>query len=189
MIKFCKQKNKGFTLVETLIAISIFTTSVLTLIVMLSQGIADTSYAKKKIIAGYLAQEGIEYVRNMRDTFVLYSATGQAGWTAFNNKLNGASCASGNGCYFDDAGIFSGAAMPITQTLFTACGASCPLLLYDSSTGKYNYILGMGSGFIRKIQINLISGAETKISSTVFWNQGSGTYNITLSENLLNWTE
>jgi Tfp pilus assembly protein PilV len=79
-----KQKNNGFTLVETLVAVSIFTMSILGLLIVLSGGISDTSYAKKKIIASYLAQEGIEYARNMRDTAVLYNATSpQGGWNNF----------------------------------------------------------------------------------------------------------
>jgi prepilin-type N-terminal cleavage/methylation domain-containing protein len=77
-------KQKGFTLVETLVAVSIFSISILGLLAVLTQGISDTGYAKKKMMAGYLAQEGIEYVRNMRDTSVLYNATSpQAGWDAF----------------------------------------------------------------------------------------------------------
>ena len=75
MKKFFQQKNKGlacrsmaegFTLVETLVAISIFTMSILALLVILTQGIANTNYAKHKITASYLAQEGIEYARNVR---------------------------------------------------------------------------------------------------------------------------
>src|SRR3989344_755955 len=64
----------GFTLVETLIAVSIFSFSILALMAVLFQGISDTGYAKKKMIAGYLAQEGIEYIRNKRDYYVLYPA-------------------------------------------------------------------------------------------------------------------
>ncbi len=52
----------------------------------LSQNISNTGYAKKKIIAGYLAQEGVEYVRNMRDNAVLY--TGGGNWTSFRNTPN-----------------------------------------------------------------------------------------------------
>jgi type II secretory pathway pseudopilin PulG len=81
MKKFLKQKNKAFTLVETLVAISIFTISILGLISVLASGISDTGYAKKKISATYLAQEGIEYTRNIRDTHVLYG--GSTGWNDF----------------------------------------------------------------------------------------------------------
>lgn len=72
---FFKKVNKlgrGFTLVETLVAVSIFTVSILGLLSVLSQGISDTGYAKKKVAAGYLAQEGIECIRNTRDNYFLY---------------------------------------------------------------------------------------------------------------------
>src|SRR3990167_10563893 len=80
------RSKRGFTLVETLVAISIFTVSILGLLSVLSGGISDTSYAKKKIIASYLAQEGIEYIRNMRDNYVLYPSNGT--WNNFKAKLS-----------------------------------------------------------------------------------------------------
>jgi Tfp pilus assembly protein PilV len=77
-------KGDGFTLVETLVAISIFTMSILGLMSILASGISNTTYAKQKMVASYLAQEGIEYVRNLRDTSVLYDVAGaQHGWDAF----------------------------------------------------------------------------------------------------------
>ncbi|MFA5791799.1 MAG: prepilin-type N-terminal cleavage/methylation domain-containing protein [Candidatus Paceibacterota bacterium] len=196
-------KGGGFTLVETLVSVSIFSMSILGLLTILSQGISDTGYAKKKIIASYLAQEGIEYIRNMRDTFVLFSATSQAGWNAFNTKVaentypSGSTlCASANGCYFDDRNVsFIDISMPITDLLLTLCTSSnCSNgpLLYDSATGKYGYVASgttTSSGFTRKIKIIQINANETKVFSTVYWTQGSGTYNIVLAENLFNWVE
>ena len=186
--------NRGFTLVETLVAISIFTLSILALMVVLSHGISSTNYAKTKIIASYLSQEGIEYMRNMRDTFVLYDPTdSQAGWSAFNTKLTNGSCETSNGCYFDDRNVsFSDTSTPITDLLLTACSSSlCSngALRYEPTTGKYGYVSGVNSGFTRKIKITQVSGNETKIASTVYWTQGSGAYSITLSESLYNWVE
>lgn len=100
MQKFFRQKNRGpapyeakgfrsgFTLVETLVAISIFTVSLLGIMSVLASNIANTNYAKQKITAEYLAQEGIEYARNKRDTNVISAADGQTGWTAFTNLSN-----------------------------------------------------------------------------------------------------
>ena len=89
MQKLFKQKNQGFTLVETLVAISIFTMSILGLMSVLASGISNTNYAQQKMTATYLAQEGIEYVRNKRDTSVLYHNGGsQAGWNNFKNDPN-----------------------------------------------------------------------------------------------------
>ena len=76
--KFLKAKSlqlaansyfRGFTLIETMVALAIFSVSVVSLIVMTSQGVANVSLAKNKLIASYLAQEGIEVVRNNRDSF------------------------------------------------------------------------------------------------------------------------
>lgn len=196
--------NKGFTLVETLVSVSIFSISILGLLSILSQGILDTSYAKKKITASYLAQEGIEYIRNMRDTYVLYDVvSSQAGWNAFNVKVAGNTypsgstvCASANGCYFDDRNVsFGDNSMPVTDLLLSVCTSSAcsnAPLLYDSTTGKYGYVVSATttpSGFTRKIKITQINANETKVFSTVYWTQGSGTYNVVFSENLFNWVE
>ncbi len=89
-MKLFKQKNKAFTLVETLVAISIFTVSILGLISVLASGISDIGYAKKKITATYLAQEGIEYTRNFRDNSVLFDLNGvDNGWGEFENNFTG----------------------------------------------------------------------------------------------------
>ncbi|MBU0611911.1 prepilin-type N-terminal cleavage/methylation domain-containing protein [Patescibacteria group bacterium] len=189
MIKFLRQKNKGFTLVETLVAVSIFSISILSIMVVLGQGVSDANYAKRKMIASYLAQEGIEYMRNMRDTFALSPlTTSSEAWGEFKNKLILASCDNGSGCYFDSQGL---AGSSITEIALNACQeAKCDRLKYDPIAG-YNYISGGDSGFSRKIQAEAVLGSdnEIKILSTVYWNQGSGDYSITLSENLYNWIE
>src|SRR3989344_8568930 len=87
---FIKKYDKlsgGFTLVEMLVAVSILSISVVTLLNVLGSGIRDTGFAKERLTAGYLAQEGIEYIRNMRDTYVLYSASPQSGWEGFNTQI------------------------------------------------------------------------------------------------------
>ena len=84
---FFKKFNnkKAFTLVETLIALAVFTIAVTAVMAVLASGISSTDFAKKKMTATYLAQEGIEYVRNMRDNYTLdISTTG--GWTNFKIK-------------------------------------------------------------------------------------------------------
>jgi len=195
MKRIFKQKNKknsGFTLVETLVAISIFTISVLTMLIVLSQGISSTIYAKKKATAGYLAQEGIEYIRNMRDTYVLYdSLSAQAGWDDFTVRVTTA-CDQANGCYVNGDNLFQqDPPQQMTKVDLSTCSFACPNLLYDESTGKFGYTSGTNSGYVRQITAAPVSGSldEMTITSTVYWAQGSGQYKITFSENLFNWVE
>jgi Tfp pilus assembly protein PilV len=177
MIKKYKKLNFGFTLVETLVAISIFSMSILGLLSILASSIMNTTYAKEKLIADYLAQEGIEYVRNMRDTSALYDVSGgQHGWDAFKSSLSSASCI-GAGCYVNN------------MSLVACASGSCPSFLYDNTTGKYGYTSGTSSAYIRKIQAIQVNADDVRISSTVFWKQGSGTFNITFSEDLFNWIQ
>ena len=200
MKKFMKQKNMnegltrrstngGFTLVETLVAISIFTMSVLTLIVILSQGITNINYAKQKVVAEYLAQEGIEYVKNIRDTNVISATTTSVGWTAFKTQI--ANCFSVYGCYVDDMNLFNGgSSMTVKNVTVSPCASDGCLVLHYSSSGIYNYdVGGKNSGFTRTIKTTANGNDEIEITSTVSWNQGSGLHSITFSNSLFNWIE
>jgi type II secretory pathway pseudopilin PulG len=178
--KFIK-KNKAFTLVETLVAISIFTVSILGLLSVLTTGVSNTTYDKNKIIAEYLAQEGIEYVRNMRDTYVLYPPNT---WSDFKNKL--ASCTAGATCGFNNT------VSPGPNSIISVCSPAtlCDLYLYN---GNYNidHSSGVDSGFVRMIRIDAtgLGNDEVKIYSEVDWKQGSNTSKIIFSENLFNWAQ
>jgi len=182
-----KKFERGFTLVESLVAVSLFSIAVVTLLLSLGQGLSNTGYVKKKITAEYLAAEGIEYMRNLRDTYVLYSP---GDWNSFVGKLS--PCTPVNGCQFDAETIdFEDPNWPIKNMVITACGGPCSELKYDPNNGRYNYSSGTNSGFTRKIRMETVPGGsdEKKISSTVFWTQNSGNYSITFSENLYNWVE
>lgn len=183
-----KNKDNGFTLVEALVGVAIFSVAILALMSVLASGIKDINYAKKKLGAEYLAQEGIEYVRNVRDSYVLYPNTG--GWEGFKDKLLLASCDDDEGCYFRD--------LPLTDDddNFVACEdgsffseTSCPDLKYNSTTGAYDYNSPNTSGLVRKIQIipNENNPDELTFLSTVYWAQGSGVYEVSLSNTLFNW--
>jgi len=196
MIKFFKQNYKnsnGFTLVETLVAVAIFSVALVALLTSLGRGIADISYAKNKTTAEYLAQEGIEYIRNMRDTYVLYNVGGaQVGWDTFRAKVgatNDTICARANkyGCYLPDLDFNNSSA--ITNITPTDCGAPCLYLRYNPANGAYNYSAGLNSIFSRKIVVTQTNTNELKILSTVSWTQGSGSKSTTLSESLFNWVE
>lgn len=206
MYQFFKQKNivykkrrlksvSGFTLVEALVAIAIFTGSILALVSILSGNVADTTHVKQRIIASYLAQEGIEYMRNMRDTYVLYEDANTNGWNEFQVKLSVCDEATPSlGCYFDPQNIdFADDDRPMTGIDVNICpNGICPELLYNEAVlgSSYTYVSGGSpSGFIRRINKKQISTDEMEVTSTVFWSQGSGDYEVSFSDNFFNWTK
>lgn len=58
---------RGFTLIETLVAISILMIAVVSPLTIAQKGLSSAFYAKDQIIASYLAQDAIEYLRNLSD--------------------------------------------------------------------------------------------------------------------------
>ena len=66
-----KHTSGGFTLVETLVALSIFVTAVVALISLTGTGVANTNFAQNRMQAMYYAQEGVELVRMMRDSYFI----------------------------------------------------------------------------------------------------------------------
>jgi prepilin-type N-terminal cleavage/methylation domain-containing protein len=60
--------KSGFTLMETLVAITILLIGVLGPLTIAARGIADGLYAKNQLVANFLAQEALELIINQRDT-------------------------------------------------------------------------------------------------------------------------
>lgn len=185
----------GFTLVETLVAISIFTIALLGMLNITGGSISDTNYAKDKIVANYLASEGIEYMRNLRDTYNLYEANG---WDGFLNHVKACDVQNKTGCYFEPKNIdFYNNTQPMKALEFYECvDGVCPNLYFDSklSIHKYNYIAGVITSFKRKIFIEQIptqnlQDKEIKVTSTVSFTAGRRTSEVTFSTYLKNWNE
>lgn len=60
--------NSGFTLLETIVAVAVLTTGILTIVTLLTEALQATERAKNASIASSLAQEGVEVVHNIRTT-------------------------------------------------------------------------------------------------------------------------
>ena len=59
--------NKGFTLIETIVAITILMISIVGPLALASKGIVYAEYVRDEITAFNLAQEAMETIRNIRD--------------------------------------------------------------------------------------------------------------------------
>lgn len=67
MNHFKTKKEKGFTIMETLVAIAILLLSITGPMAFSQNGLRAAFYARDQVTAFYLAQDAIEFVKNRRD--------------------------------------------------------------------------------------------------------------------------
>lgn len=73
-------KNKGFTILETLVAITIILIAITGPLDIIAHSLKASYYSRDEVTAFYLAQEAIEYARNERDNNELNDNTTVDGW-------------------------------------------------------------------------------------------------------------
>ncbi|MEK7613166.1 MAG: type II secretion system protein [Patescibacteria group bacterium] len=180
-----KSKNRGFTLLETLVAILIMTTAITGPLTVAYKGFSAATVAKDQITAFFLAQDALEYIRFARDTNRLKGADWINGTGGLSAGIDLSPCVSPNWCYLDSAGL-----VPTTPTACVGTPVACPTLKYDTAAGTYQYdATDQETMFTRTVSVvSIVSGAEIVASTTVTWAGQSGiTRSVTLFENLLNW--
>ncbi len=175
------QNGAGFTLIETLVSILIFSVSIVALISITAGGVSDTGFVKKKQTAYLLAQEGVEVLRFMRDS----SIRSGDDWATFNSEISGAGC-TGDGCTVDSYRLAGGD--PVLPTIDN-CNGQCPVMKYDPLSG-YQYSYGTKTDFVRTIKLNKVPGGhanEIEIYSEVSWQHGGDPFSVVLREVITNW--
>ncbi|NVN97285.1 prepilin-type N-terminal cleavage/methylation domain-containing protein [Candidatus Nomurabacteria bacterium] len=193
-----QQKNKGFTIIEAMIAIFILTVSVASMLGITASSAASARYANNEITANYLLQEAVDSIRNSRDTIAFQMTDGDDStnleWDNFLKKYgypNG-NCFSTNGC---DISIEDFDPTAIDGRDIISCnndGGVCENLNYDNNMTKvfYNHS-GHGdmSEFRRTIKMKMINIDELETTVVMEWSNGDGTIPRTqkLVSYLLNW--
>jgi len=170
-----RAQSRGFSLVETLVAVGILVVAVVGALTAAQSGISSSIFSKNQVIAIYLAQEGVEVIRNIRDE----NALNDRSWLVGISDNSSDPCYFGNTCYVD-----------ALQNTLTRCsgGGSCPNLKQDSDTGFYGYnLLWSETGFRREIILTFINQNEISILVTVDWSKGSIDRQFRVRENILNW--
>ena len=163
----------GFTLIETLVAITILSAAVAGPMVLSIKNIGTASVSQDQLVAFYLGQEVFEYARNVRDTNILSESS---------DWLGGLDVCKTNGCYIDVI------KSPVTMV---ACGTNCPKL--DFNGVNYTYKPGGADGnsiFTRTVKIENPVGTnsdEAKISVSVKWTGKYGEKAMNLQDNIYNW--
>lgn len=160
-------KSKGFTIIEVLTAIFVITVGVGGAVILINQTISSIKTTSSKLVASYLAQEGIEIVKNIRDSnFLKIQKTGSGNWT---DGLTG--CALG--CEGDFAS---------TTTLSSYLDRK---LKIDGGFYKYSDS-GTETPFKRKITITQ-NGDILEVLVETSWQERGRSYNVITQENLYKW--
>lgn len=175
-----EKNNKGFTLVETLVAIGILSIAILGTFTAVQSGLQDSGVSKDRITAFWLAQEGMEYIKNIRDENALHNLSGVS-----TNWLHGLSENNGDPCYFGKTCKIDS---PLKQV--TSCGGgfgSCPVLNEDSATGLFGYNGGWpATYFKREIQFSQNSADEILVTIRMSWTSRGTPYSFQVTESLFN---
>jgi len=158
-LKYNKLNNKGFTLIEVFVAISILSVGLVGAFGVLPVMIKNQSMNADSFLASQIANEGMEIVRNIRDGNWLL----ESDW-----KLGLTTCSGGCEIDYNDISLVN------YQNRF----------LKVNDNGFYNYESGQNSKFKRKISI-LPVGDYLNVKVEVFWN-GKGSPFL-IEENFYDW--
>lgn len=180
-------QQKGFTVLESIIAILVLSLSVSGVFSAVQQSLSQATIAKDEVKAFFLAQEAIEIIRNKRDTNQIIKIRDNFS----NNWLSGIAYNTDDPCYFGKicrTDAFSGS--------FTYCGTSwgsCENLKQDTNTFLYNYISGNTTNFKREIQIEpvgydeLNNLVEIAVTVRISWTKGLIPMEFKVKTLLFNW--
>lgn len=179
-MKYFSKHVRGFTLIETLVAVSILTVAIVAPMTLTQQSLSSAYYARDQIAAYNLAQEGIESVRAIRDGQILaISQSASSGSIDLFGTIPVNQDFTIDGLDTDPA------------TAMETCPSGCPHLQLSPDGSLYGYGAGwVETKFTRVLKASYVTGTtdEIKLSSTVSWETDGGqTRSFTIYENVYRW--
>lgn len=156
-----RNKTNGFTLIETLVAITVLLLVVIGPITVAQKGIRSAYYANEQVTAVFLAQEAIEAIRELRDANALevYVGSGDT-WSWYGTLAS--ICDADDDCAYNPTEVYP----------FEDCGvgnSNCGLNI-DSDTNEYTHESGgQPSGFERRVRIRPVSNGGIPVQVEVSW--------------------
>lgn len=177
MIFAHRHKRKGFTLIELVITIAVLSLGVIGVYSAFNPIIATTYNLSSRLQAAYLAEEGVEIVRNIRDGNMIAAAKNpRIPW-----DFGLTSCSLG--CQLD---CRTGTAGEVFADQLKIYDDEKPLLV--DGNGFYGYGQGKPTKFRRKVTITQDDGPESmKVLVQVFWDYNGGERSFQTSQYLYNY--
>ncbi|MDD5535412.1 MAG: prepilin-type N-terminal cleavage/methylation domain-containing protein [Candidatus Pacebacteria bacterium] len=176
-ILFFRFSKKGFTLVEALIAMSVLIIGIFSGFVLVTRALYNAAVIQDRLTASFLAQEGVELVRQIRDTNFIKILDNES-----DNWRDGLE----DGNYIVEAKIRDGSSIslvPIEE------GREAPNLLYNDDVDQriYNHSIGEETVFNRKIKISSISGDQIMVEVIMNWKTRNIEFDLIVEDRLFNW--
>lgn len=183
-IHICSQRIRGFTLLETMIAVTLLSVAIVAPMTLTAQSLGSAYYARDQVTAFYLAQEALETIRDVRDNNILANSQGTSV-----NLLNGIPSTNSQPFRVD--------ARDNTMTLCSSDPGGICLPLQTDGT-LYGYNSGWTTTQFTRTVIacfvqsggtcNNTPSDEVKITATVSWRSGGlQLRTVNVSENLYRW--
>lgn len=177
MITPGNKRKYGFTLVESLVAISILVIAITGATSAVQSGLSSYIFSKDQVVAFYLAQEGVEAVRNIRDE----NGLADRHWLSSIAENSSDPCWFGKACLID----------PVRDNTISTCTSGpgeCPVLRQEAETGFFGYNADWPATiFRREILLTQINENEVSIEVSVYWSKGLANRQFKARENILNW--
>jgi prepilin-type N-terminal cleavage/methylation domain-containing protein len=200
-----QNKKNGFTLIETMVAISLLMMALVPPMSLASQSLVSAYYSRNQITAFYLAQEGIEVVRSVRDGNILAEAESGTNTNVFAGIPSGTTAATAPPFTADSLQSAANAlhecdpnGCPPLQTngsiygYATGCEptGSASWSTNDCGTGYSGWVDSTYTRTIKAYLINASDPNEMRVTVTVSWQQGSFKETaFTINEDLYAWIE
>lgn len=182
-----RANQRAFTLIESLVAITVLTVAVAAPLSLASQSLMSAYSSRDQVIAFHLAQESVEAVRAQRDHNLLAILK------------TGSSIDWLDGLYVelvgDAAKPFMVDSLSVNNNFISCEGSdpsSCEYLLFDPSTGFYGHENGDPSKFkrfVRIIEVPSTNKDEVTVRTEVQWSRGvaGATRSVIVEENIYKW--
>lgn len=162
-------KNKAFSIIELIIAIFVIAVGLLAVYGVSQNILAETIISVSRFEAAYLAQEGLEIVRNIRDNNIISGDDWNAGFE---------DCDPGQS-YFCQA--------EYRDLSLTSKSASEEPDYLRFENVFYNYTSGSLTKFKRKILIEPVEEDKIDVSVEIIWEEKGKEHNLLLEASLYEW--